>query len=151
MPWLPMPCLRDLGEMAKPACREDMNGWMYVRERPLAMMNQDSGNVQQKHAQTIADYVGDMVALESHIEEALDRQLTEIKEDPRLCRGARLPRHGQAASRHAHGDAGADRHDRGKPVKAAGAALLGKAAGVIDLCAPKASPRRCATTTRPLA
>ena len=31
------------------------------------MTNQDNNDVQQKHAQTIADYVGDMVALESHI------------------------------------------------------------------------------------
>jgi len=28
--------------------------------------------VLEKHQQTVADYVGDMVALESHIEEALD-------------------------------------------------------------------------------
>src|SRR5215211_7088326 len=46
------------------------------------MTDQDNGDVQQKHAQTIADYVGDMVALESHIEEALDRQLTETQDDP---------------------------------------------------------------------
>ena len=38
--------------------------------------------MQEKHAQTIADYVGDMVALESHIEEALDRQLMEVQDDP---------------------------------------------------------------------
>jgi hypothetical protein len=30
------------------------------------MRNQDNQDVQQKHEQTIADYVGDMVALESH-------------------------------------------------------------------------------------
>ena len=45
------------------------------------MTNQDN-DVKQKHAQTIADYVGDMVVLESHIEEALDRQLTETADDP---------------------------------------------------------------------
>ncbi len=38
--------------------------------------------LQEKHRTTIADYVGDMVAFESHIEEALDRQLTEVKDDP---------------------------------------------------------------------
>ena len=43
------------------------------------MANQDSSDVQQKHEQTVADYVGDMVALESHIEEAFDRQLTEAR------------------------------------------------------------------------
>jgi ferritin-like metal-binding protein YciE len=46
------------------------------------MRNQDNQDMQQKHEQTIADYVGDMVALESHIEEALDRQLTETQDDP---------------------------------------------------------------------
>ena len=45
------------------------------------MTNQTSLDVQQKHQQTIANYVGDMVALESHIEEALDRQLTETQDD----------------------------------------------------------------------
>lgn len=33
------------------------------------------GALNDKGKQTIGDYVGDMVALESHIEEALDRQL----------------------------------------------------------------------------
>ena len=46
------------------------------------MTDQRTAELQSKHAQTIADYVGDMVALESHIEEALDRQLTETKDDP---------------------------------------------------------------------
>jgi hypothetical protein len=31
------------------------------------MTNQSSSGVREKHEQTIADYVGDMVALESHI------------------------------------------------------------------------------------
>ncbi len=38
--------------------------------------------MQQEHQQTIADYVGDMVASESHIEEALGRPLTEVDDDP---------------------------------------------------------------------
>ena len=46
------------------------------------MTDQNDQDVQQKHEKTIADYVGDMVALESHIEEALDRQLTETQDDP---------------------------------------------------------------------
>jgi len=48
----------------------------------MTSSNQTNGDVQQKHEKTIADYVGDMVALESHIEEALDRQLTETQDDP---------------------------------------------------------------------
>src|SRR5687768_1163527 len=46
------------------------------------MTNQNSSDVREKREQTVADYVGDMVALESHIEEALDRQLTETQDDP---------------------------------------------------------------------
>ena len=98
------------------------------------MTNQSSGDVQQKHEQTIADYVGDMVALESHIEEALDRQLTEVQDD----------REASAAVRGFHDTVKQHRDTLialqedigstpGNPIKAAGAALLGKAAGVIDL------------------
>ncbi len=38
--------------------------------------------MQQTDQQTIVDHVEDMVASESHIEEALDRQLTEVADDP---------------------------------------------------------------------
>ena len=89
--------------------------------------------VQEKHQQTIADYVGDMVALESHIEEALDKQLTETKDDPEA----------QAAVQGFHDMVKAHRDSlkalqeevgttAGNPIIAAGSTLLGKAAGVID-------------------
>jgi ferritin-like metal-binding protein YciE len=87
-----------------------------------------------KHQQTIADYVGDMVALESHIEEALDRQLTETQDDPEA--------HAAVQRFHAmvkgHRDALIALQEEtgstaGNPIKAAGSALLGKAAGVINL------------------
>jgi hypothetical protein len=68
--------------MVKPAHRDGGNGWIYVKERQGVMTDQQTAEVQEKHAHTIADYVGDMVALESHIEEALDRQLTETQDDP---------------------------------------------------------------------
>ena len=88
----------------------------------------------EKHEATIADYVGDMVALESHIEEALDRQLTETKDDPDA--------HAAVQQFHdmvkAHRDSLKGMQDEvgstvGNPIKAAGSALLGKAAGVINL------------------
>ena len=46
------------------------------------MTTQDNQDVQQEHQQTIVDHVDNMVASESHIEEALDRQLTEVADDP---------------------------------------------------------------------
>jgi ferritin-like metal-binding protein YciE len=98
------------------------------------MTNQNSADVQQKHQQTIADYVGDMVALESHIEEALDRQLTEVQDDAE----ARAAVQGFHDTVKQHRDALVAMQEQtgstaGNPIKAAGSALLGKAAGVIDL------------------
>ena len=46
------------------------------------MTNQSSAEVPATHPQTIDDYVGDMVASESHIAEALDRHLAEGADDP---------------------------------------------------------------------
>ena len=93
-----------------------------------------SQEVNEKHQQTIADYVGDMAALESHIEEALDRQLTEVKDDPSALAAVRgfhdmVKRHRDTLK--------AMEEETGKtigtPIKEAGAALVGKAAGIIDL------------------
>ena len=98
------------------------------------MANQETSEVQQKHEKSIADYVGDMVALESHIEEALDRQLNEVEDDPEAAAAVR--RFHDTVKQHRdtlialQEDLGST---PGNPIKAAGAALLGKAAGVIDL------------------
>ena len=90
--------------------------------------------VSDKHRQTVADYVGDMAALESHIEEALDRQLIEVKDDPEALAAVRgfhdmVKRHRDTLK--------AMEEETGKtigtPIKEAGAALFGKAAGIIDL------------------
>jgi ferritin-like metal-binding protein YciE len=98
------------------------------------MMNQNNQDVQQKHEKTVADYVGDMTALEAHIEEALDRQLTEVQDDQE-ARAAVQGFHDMVKQHRdtliaLQEDIGAT---PGNPIKAAGAALLGKAAGVIDL------------------
>jgi ferritin-like metal-binding protein YciE len=88
----------------------------------------------EKSKKTLADYLSDMVALEKHIEEALDRQLKEVKNDPialsavqgfhDLVRGQR---DAITAFREEYGGTG------GSPIKEFGSAVLGKAAGVIDL------------------
>jgi ferritin-like metal-binding protein YciE len=90
--------------------------------------------VQEKHQQTVADYVGDMVALESHIEEALDRQLTETKDDPEAL--AAVQRFHDMVK--AHRDSLKSLQDEvgstaGNPIIEAGSTLLGKAAGAINL------------------
>jgi ferritin-like metal-binding protein YciE len=105
-----------------------------ARKEPLGMMNQNNQDVQQKHEKTIADYVGDMTALEAHIEEALDRQLTEVQDDQE-ARAAVQGFHDMVKQHRdtliaLQEDIGAT---PGNPITAVGAALLGKAAGVIDL------------------
>ena len=90
--------------------------------------------VQEKHQQTVADYVGDMVALESHIEEALDRQLKETKDDPEAL--AAVQRFHDMVKQHR--DSLKSLQDEvgstaGNPIIEAGSTLLGKAAGVINL------------------
>ena len=90
--------------------------------------------VREKHRQTIADYVGDMTALEAHIEEALDRQLIEVKDDP-VALAAVREFHDMVKE---HRDTlKAMEEETGKtigtPIKEVGAALIGKAAGIIDL------------------
>jgi len=98
------------------------------------MTDQLTQDVQQKHATTIADYVGDMVALESHIEEALDRQLTETEDDPEAH--AAVQRFHDMVKQHRDTLKALQEEvgtTAGNPIIAAGATLLGKAAGVIDL------------------
>jgi ferritin-like metal-binding protein YciE len=100
----------------------------------MTMTSKAASDVQEKHAQTIADYVGDMVALESHIEEALDRQLNEVQDDPDATQAVR--RFHDTVKRHRdtlkalQEETGST---AGNPIKAAGSALLGKAAGVVNL------------------
>ena len=98
------------------------------------VQSQQSDEVQQKHQQTIADYVGDMVALESHIEEALDRQLTETQDDPEAL--AAVQRFHDMVKQHRDSLVALQEQvgtTIGNPIIAAGPTLLGKAAGVIDL------------------
>jgi ferritin-like metal-binding protein YciE len=90
--------------------------------------------INEKHAQTIADYVGDMVALESHIEEALDRQLKETTDDPEAH--AAVQRFHDLVKTHRDTLKSVQEQvgtTAGNPIIAVGSALLGKAAGVINL------------------
>jgi ferritin-like metal-binding protein YciE len=86
-----------------------------------------------KSRKTIGDYVGDMVAMESHIEAALDRQLEQVKDDPialEAVRGfhetVRTQRDRMKALQEETGSTA------GNPVKHAGSAILGIVAGIID-------------------
>ena len=86
-----------------------------------------------KNQKTIADYVGDMVALENHIEEALDRQLNMENDHP-AAKAAIQRFHDMVKSNRdalkAHQEQVGS--TAGNPIIAVGAAALGVAAGLID-------------------
>lgn len=89
--------------------------------------------INEKGQKTIADYVGDSLALEGHIEEALDRQLASTKDDPtagpavqRFHDMVRANKEALKAHQEVVGST------VGNPVVEFGANVLGKAAGLID-------------------
>jgi len=99
----------------------------------MAQTTANAQVVDEKQRQTIADYVSDMAALESHIEEALDRQLIEFKDDPAALAAVRAF-HDMVKQ---HRDALKTMEEQtgktiGTPIKEVGAALIGKAAGIIN-------------------
>jgi hypothetical protein len=101
-------------------------------ERPEKELN--VADTRTKTHQQIADWVGDIVALESHVEEAMDRQLKLKADNPALT----------AAIKRFH-DTVRDSKQRavkyqeqygsepGNPIIKAGTNILGKAAGLIDM------------------
>ena len=99
----------------------------------MAQTTANAQEVDEKHRQTIADYVSDMAALESHIEEALDRQLIEFKDDPAALTAVRafhdLVKQHRDTLKTMEEETG---KTIGTPIKQVGAALIGKAAGVIN-------------------
>lgn len=82
---------------------------------------------------TIADWVGDLVALESHVEEAMDHQLkletsnSSLKQTIQMFHDTvRASKQRAVAYQEQYGS------EPGNPVIKTGAELLGKAAGLID-------------------
>ncbi len=87
----------------------------------------------EKSKNTIADYVGDMVALQDHIEEALDHQLEMTKGSPTAAGVVQefhdmVKRNRDEIKQHQQ-QVGTT---AGNPIIDAGATLLGKAAGLVD-------------------
>lgn len=86
-----------------------------------------------ENQKVIADYLGDMVAVESHIEEALDRQLEMSTKHPEA--GAAVQQFHDMVK--ANRDALRAHQEQigstaGNPIAEAGSAVLGMAAGLID-------------------
>lgn len=97
------------------------------------MTDTQNRQLDEKSKKTIADYVGDIVSLESHIEEAMDRQLDMAKGDANL-----LPMiqefHDAVKQRKEAAKAYQEKigTTAGNPIAAVGSNILGKAAGIID-------------------
>jgi ferritin-like metal-binding protein YciE len=108
-------------------------------EKEMAMEQTDTGQsgttvpVSDKNKKTISDYVGDMAALESHIEEALDRQLDQVKDDPVALTAVRgfhdMVKSQRDRMKELQGEVGST---AGSPIKQAGSTLLGMIAGIVD-------------------
>jgi len=88
---------------------------------------------EEKTRHAVADWVGDVVALESHVEEAMDRQLKLESSNSALTAAiqrfhdtVRSSKQRAVAYQEAYGT------EAGNPVIKAGSNLLGKAAGMID-------------------
>ena len=88
----------------------------------------------EKNQKTVADYLADMQAVESHIEEALDRQLDMFQDLPNVSAAVKQF-HDMVKSQRDAVSALLEVQPKESPtaaVKDVGASLLGKAAGVID-------------------
>jgi ferritin-like metal-binding protein YciE len=92
-----------------------------------------------RNRDTVKKYVGDMVALESHIEEALDRQVEQVKDHPKARQAVNrfhtmVKNHRDGLKQHLEGMGG----EEGSPLKTAVASAFGVAAGVVDKVRPEA-------------
>jgi len=98
--------------------------------------NKTAGSVttDDKNKKTLSDWIGDMVALETHIEEALDGQLKQLKNEPSALPAVQgfhdMVKRQREAIKALQSDYGTT---PGNPIIKAGSALLGKAAGVVDM------------------
>ena len=88
---------------------------------------------EKKIHQAIADWVGDIVALETHVEEAMDRQLKLEFPDPAMATAIqRFHDAVRDSKQRAEAYQGQYGSEPGNPIIKAGSSLLGKAAGMID-------------------
>ena len=92
-----------------------------------------SASLDEKSKKTLGDYIGDMAAVEEHIEAALDRQLESVKDDATALQAVRgwhaMVKEQRERIKGLESEFGPT---AGSPVKKVGATILGAAAGVID-------------------
>jgi ferritin-like metal-binding protein YciE len=97
---------------------------------------------ENKNLDTLKTYVGDMYSLESHIEEAIDKQLEKVRDHPKAYAAVRRF-HTMVKSQRDAMKAHLDElgGGTGGAVKSAVAAIFGVAAGVIDKVRPEAASK----------
>lgn len=95
----------------------------------------DNTATSEKNQKTVADYLADVNALETHIEEALDRQLDMFKDQPELQKAVQ-GFHDMVKAQRDHVSSLLEKEPKTSVTssfKEAGASVLGKAAGLIDM------------------
>lgn len=96
-------------------------------------MTDTNTQLNEQSQKAIADWIGDIVALESHIEEAMDRQLQLKSDNAELTSTIQRFHDTIRASKYRAEDYQKQvGSTAGNPVIKAGSSLLGKAAGIID-------------------
>jgi ferritin-like metal-binding protein YciE len=93
-----------------------------------------ANTISMQNQKTIADYFGDIHAIETHIEEALDRQLDLFPDQPEAQKAVQ-GFHDMVKAQRDHVAAVLEEESKSSvtsTVKDAGSSLLGKAAGIID-------------------
>lgn len=93
---------------------------------------------ESQNRDTVKKYVGDMVALESHIEEALDHQVDLVKDHPKAQAAVNqlhttVKNHRDALKSHLQSMGG----EEGSPLKTAVSTAAGLAAGIINKVRPE--------------
>jgi hypothetical protein len=100
----------------------------------MPVREQDMSKTEKKIHGAIADWVGDIVALESHVEEAMDRQLKLESTDPQVTAAIkRFHDTVRESKQRAVAYQGQYGSEPGNPIIKAGSNLLGKVAGLIDI------------------
>ena len=93
-----------------------------------------NSQVDEKSQKTLADYLGDLINVESHIEAALDHQKNETKDDPTagplVQQFHDMVKSQRDALKALQTEKGST---AGNPVSEIGSALLGKVAGAINM------------------
>jgi ferritin-like metal-binding protein YciE len=100
----------------------------------MSTQTKTNGRTDEKSQKTLADYLGDLINVESHIEAALDHQKNETKDDPTA---GPLVQHFHDMVKNQRDALKAIQTEKGStagnPVSEIGSAILGKVAGAINM------------------